>query len=109
MCLSKPLLQPPPGLSLLYSYIKRNLLTLEHYQQFKPCQKCHFVRRRGIHLMTIKEYYIAIDLYRLDDFYVELWRHLDERTVMRIRAYQDDYFLEPFLQRINLEELLTVC
>lgn len=82
-----------------------SILTLKEYQQFTPSQKCHFVRRRGTHLMTIKEYFIAIDLYMLDDFYVEMWHHLDERTVMRINAYKDVEHLTPYLNRIGLEDI----
>jgi len=59
--------------------------------------------------MTIKEYFIAIDLYMLDDFYVEMWHHLDERTVMRIKAYRDTENLAPFLERIPLNDIFSPC
>ena len=48
-----------------------------------------------------------INLFYLNDYYIELWYHMDRNKVDQIRAFKSLTLLEPFLENIGIDSLLN--
>lgn len=49
-----------------------------------------------------------INLYSVEDFFVEVWYNKDEDTVYAITPFKDSTRLEPFVENIDLEVLISI-
>ena len=52
-----------------------------------------------------KKYFI--ELYQIDNFYVEAWYYREHKILVRLRSFSNPNLLQPWLQQINIDELLT--
>lgn len=45
-------------------------------------------------------------LYQVDSFYVEVYYHKEHREIKRLLPFEDTDFLEPYLNSIDISELI---
>ena len=69
-------------------------------------QKAQQVGEKGI-LLTIKqEFFYDVLLYHFDAFLAEIWFHSDQNETGQVRAFQSNPDLEPYLDLIDLSDII---
>ena len=59
----------------------------------------NMLKTRGVILQSGKNRHFLIDLYCLDDFFVELWYSPNSVGINQIRSFKDIKQLEPYLKK----------
>ena len=60
----------------------------------------------GIKLATRVEGEYRINLYFLNDYYIEVWRCKKEDEILHVRTFIENKFLDVYLNRIDISELI---
>ena len=81
-------------------------MTHDQFNRLPVSVKCHFTPHAGCFLTAIEEVYYGIALYALRDFYVELWYHRQQQTIIKIRTFKEFRDNIPYLRKISLSGLL---
>jgi hypothetical protein len=63
--------------------------------------RAELVEQEGKFLVSRTGLTYHVDLYRLDDFYVEIWNNTIHGILMNIHAFRDEEFLKPYLDNIS--------
>ena len=58
-----------------------------------------------LHVYEKDEY--RINLFYLNDYYIELWYHIEGNKVDVIKGFQSIHLLEPFLNNIDIRRVIT--
>lgn len=70
-------------------------------------EKLNITSHQGTFLMKRDHFGLMINLYGVDDFYVEVWYHPDLYYIQKITAFRSEKRLEPYLDQIELSELIV--
>jgi hypothetical protein len=57
----------------------------------------------GVHVATRDDIVYQYLLYQVEDFYVEVWFHIELEVIHRFLAFEDMDRLDPYLEAIDLD------
>ncbi|MCG8320203.1 MAG: hypothetical protein MI921_11920 [Cytophagales bacterium] len=75
---------------------------MEKFKKLTIDQQAKFVKTRGRYLSIRENRHFLIDLYCVDDFFVELWYSPNSVGINQIRSFKDIKLLEPYLKNIDI-------
>lgn len=68
--------------------------------------QAHIIYQNGVYLSERIEDDLFVALYQIFDFYVEVYYRHRTAEIVKFISFHSDVLLEPYLQRISLEEVL---
>ena len=80
----------------------RNFNTLEELDQADAAWK------KGTLLAERSEGFHGIELYQLEDYYIEVTRHKHFNVILKVSSFKNTVHLEPYLSAINIDGLFNV-
>jgi hypothetical protein len=81
-------------------------MVLCNYTLMAQDKQLDFVMRKGAHLLATRRYNMIINLFAADNFYVEVISHEKSGEIITINAFDDMEYLEPYLQKVDVSEVL---
>jgi hypothetical protein len=81
-------------------------MTIKEFKFLEKESKHHFLLDKGVFLLTRQEPEYYIDLYQLDDFYVEAYFHYGRNRLVYLRAFTNMEELYPYLKQVDISPLL---
>ena len=82
-------------------------MTLFEFQLNPIPEQVAILYQQGVYIGKRKEEGLSILLYQLDSFYVEIVYKKYRRYVARTRCSGSTAFLDPYLEQINVEHLVS--
>ena len=79
----------------------RNFNTTEELDQADAAWK------KGVLLAQREGAFHHIDLYQLEDYYIEVTTHKHFNVILKVSSFKDTLHLEPYLQNISIEGLFS--
>ncbi|ANE51583.1 hypothetical protein [Flavisolibacter tropicus] len=79
----------------------RNFNTLEELEQADTAWN------NGTLLAERFESFHCIQLYQLEDYYIEVTRHQHFNVILKVTSFKDTAPLEPYLKAINIDALFS--
>ncbi|MDN5202902.1 hypothetical protein QQ008_16040 [Fulvivirgaceae bacterium BMA10] len=70
-------------------------------------QQTLLVKKRGSYLSIRESNSFLINLYFIDDFFVELWYSSNGISVNQIRSFRKLKYLEPYLNTIDISDVVS--
>jgi hypothetical protein len=70
--------------------------------------QAHIICQRGVYLSEREEDDCLVVLYGISDYYVEVYYHLQDNEIVKFLSFHSTDFLEPYLNKISLEQLLGI-
>lgn len=67
-------------------------------------QQSDYILNNGVFLCSIDSEEERIGLFRLFDFFVEIYYNKVNDQIINIKSFRSMEFLEPYLERINISE-----
>ena len=81
---------------------------MEKFKKLTIDQQAKHVKSRGHYLSIRENRHFLIDLYCIDDFFVELWYSPNSVGINQIRSFKDIRLLEPYLKNIDISSI-RIC
>ena len=81
-------------------------MTRYHFNILDEAQKARLVREKGVQVGMRDAAFHTVQLFQLDNFYVELHHHNHFNVITRIDSFSGTTKLQPYLQQISLEGLV---
>lgn len=82
-----------------------------HFMDFQlldiPMQ-ANIICQRGVYLSERDEDDCLMVLYGINDYYVEVYYHLHDNEIVKFISFHSTQFIEPYLNKISLEQILEV-
>lgn len=85
------------------------------YQEYSTCslsQKADYLYTKGIFLTFRFTRSHLIELYALEDFFVEIWMsngHINnDQIILKIKALSGKEVLKPYLREISIDDLFQI-
>lgn len=83
-------------------------MTLYEYHQLEEPEQVELLYKEGIYLGKRKKSSLSAVLYQLDSFYVEVCYNRYRRLIREVRCFHSTEFLTPYLEQIDVEELINM-
>ncbi len=80
-----------------------NHVTISEFNELNIDEKAWYLWHGATFLHVYQKEKHRINLFYLNDYYIELWYHIDNNKVENIRAFKSTTLLEPFLQNIDID------
>lgn len=84
------------------------VMTLQQFRAVSCSSQERLVKRKGVFLMERKSLGVAVLLFQLDGFYVEVFYNTATATVSFIKSFNDMDGIEAYLTNIDISELLAI-
>jgi len=84
-----------------------NHISISEFNELSLDEKAWYLWHGASFLHVYENSGHRVNLFYLNDYYIELWYHMDGNKVDKIRAFQSLDLLEPFLNNIYLESMLN--
>jgi hypothetical protein len=81
-------------------------MTAERFNTLTLPQQCYYTVKCGIYLASFNDCHFSLDLYQVNNYYVEVFYRLGETECSFARAFSDTFDLNKYLQKISIAELL---
>lgn len=81
-------------------------MKLHRFQTLPETDQFDLIDEQAVFLAERNDGYYTIRLYELDGFYVELYCHSHFNVIIKTKAFRDTNKLEPYLEEINIGELI---
>ncbi len=83
---------------------------MDHYEFIDMCDrdKAFAIWHYGVFLVERRSRRHKIKLYAINDFFVEAFYKLGQDEISEINSFECLEFLDPYLDRITLDELIAV-
>ena len=75
----------------------------EQFNHMSPKEKVHYTSLNGNYLTHRTMGVFVVKLYRLNDFYVEIYFNSKMNSVGWIQSFNSDRYLEPYSELIEVE------
>ena len=82
-------------------------MTLYEYHQYSIDEQIDLLYREGIYLGKRRKSSLSVVLYQLDSFYIEIYYNKYRRLVKQLRCFHSVDFLAPYLEQIDVDELIN--
>ena len=87
--------------------LQKQVMTLHHFNALDQDKQRWWVLERGVYLSNRKTDDFTVFLFQLDGFYIEIFFHNENDEVYLIKSFANTDELEPYLEEINLFQLLN--
>jgi len=82
------------------------------YKEFKKTgfkEKTNIIKRFGVHVANRRAHGCIVRLFAIRDFYVEVWstQLLPWRNILRIKSFQHNRELDPYLDNVDVKGVLS--
>lgn len=81
-------------------------MTLDEFAFLNEIRQAQALLERGTFLADRLYKNFSILLYQLDNFYVEVYHNLRFDVMQGMRCFEDDEALQPYLERIDISDLV---
>jgi len=83
-----------------------NYVPISEFNELTLDEKAWYLWHGATFLHVYEKSRYRVNLFYLNDYYIELWYHMDGNKVDSIKAFKSLEFLEPFLENIQIDKLL---
>jgi hypothetical protein len=80
--------------------------TKDKFRRLPLAMKYKIVEEFGKYLMFRKHLHYSIELFKLQDFYVEVWRSMATNQVYWVECQSETYINQHYLNEISLQQLM---
>ena len=80
-------------------------MTLCEYNRLDQVEQFEALYNYGIHISDRADKDYCIILFQLHSFYVELYFHIEENALKKLRSFTNVDLITPYLEHIDLSEL----
>ena len=80
-------------------------MTLCEYYNLKQQEQFEALYNYGIHISDRADSEYCIILFQLDNFYVELYFHIEDNALEKLVSFSNMDYIKPYLEQIDLSEL----
>jgi hypothetical protein len=81
-------------------------MTLYQYKALQEKEQAEVLWECGVHLGERSYEDHKILLYQIEDFYVEVFYHQEQNRLVRLRSFRNVDQLRPYLERMDITQLL---
>jgi hypothetical protein len=81
-------------------------MTLSEYNFLDQAEQFEVLYNYGVHISDRADDDYCIILFQLDNFYIELYFHLELNSLKKFVSFSNVNFIEPYLEQIDLSELV---
>lgn len=81
-------------------------MKLHEFRELSLSNRADVVQSKGKFLASRSAQTFQVDLYRIENFYVEIWNNTIHGILMNIDGFDDEQFLKPYLDDIDVEALM---
>lgn len=82
-------------------------MTVHEYNNLSQAEQFEVLYNYGTHISDRADNDYCIILFQLDNFYIELYFHILQNALKKIRSFSNVDFIKPYLEQIDLSELLS--
>ncbi|MFN3343214.1 MAG: hypothetical protein ACK40M_10985 [Flavobacteriales bacterium] len=82
-------------------------MNLDEFRELSLSHRADLVQAEGKFIASRSAQTFHVDLYRVRNFYVEIWNNTIHGILMQIDGFEDDQFLKPYLDDINVKDLFS--
>jgi len=82
------------------------MISLDEFRRLSISIRADIVQERGKFIASRTGNTFQVDLYRVDGFYVEIWNNTIHGMLMNIDGFDDEAFLKPYLDDLDLNAML---
>ncbi len=82
------------------------MVAFEKFSKLSMEEKAWYLWNGGSFLMAYESESFRFNLFRINNYYVELIYNLKSNDIEKIRAFFTDALLVPYLQKIDISELV---
>lgn len=82
------------------------MISLAEFRELSLSHRADLVQEEGRFIAKRVGQTFQVDLYRVYNFYVEIWNNTIHGILMNIDGFEDEQFLKPYLDDFNLEDLM---
>jgi hypothetical protein len=82
------------------------MVAFEKYSKMSMEEKAWYLWNGGSFLMAYESDRFRFNLFKISNYYVELVYNLQTNDIEKIRAFFTEALLSPYLQKIDISELL---
>lgn len=75
------------------------------YNYLNQIEQFDALYHHGIHISDRADQEHCIILFQLHNFYVELYFHIEQNALKKIKSFSNVDFISPYLEQIDLSEL----
>ena len=83
-----------------------NHIKIAEFNELTLDEKAWYLWHGATFLHVYESNTYRVNLFYLNDYYIELWYHMEGNKVDQIRAFKSLALLEPFLNNIQIDMLL---
>jgi hypothetical protein len=76
------------------------------FKLLDPPVQAHIICQKGVYLGERSEDDFFVALYRVHDFYVEVYCRFSNNEIVKFISFHSEVLLEPYLNRISIHGLL---
>ena len=87
-------------------YNMTNYVPITEFNELTLDEKAWYLWHGATFLHVYEKSKYRVNLFHLNDYYIELWYHMEGNKVDSIKAFKSADLLEPFLQNIHIDNLL---
>lgn len=80
-------------------------MTLCEYYHLNQTEQFETLYDHGIHISDRADSEYCIILFQLDNFYVELYFHIEDNVLKKLISFSNIDYIAPYLEQIDLSEL----
>lgn len=80
-------------------------MTLSEYNRLDQVEQFEALYNYGIHIADRADNDYCIILFQLHNFYVELFFHIEQNALKKLRSFSNIDLIKPYLEQIDLSEL----
>jgi len=85
-----------------------NHVTINEFNELTLDEKAWHLWHGATFLHVYEKSVHRVNLFYLNEYYIELWYHMEGNKVDNIRAFTSQSLLDPFLENIQIGSLLNV-
>jgi hypothetical protein len=81
---------------------------ISDFDMIDSLEKIELLAEKGVLLSSRTDGCFQISLFQMDSFYVEIYYHISQLCIRLIRCFDETSELNPYLDEIDISDLLTV-
>jgi hypothetical protein len=82
-------------------------MTLYQFKIKNETEQTDIIDEKGELIAERTEKFCTIHLYQVGSFYVEVYHHNHFNVAVRVKSFKDVKHLDPYLQQINIDDILS--
>ncbi len=83
-------------------------ISINEFNELNLDEKAWYLWHGATFLHVYEKSVHRVNLFHLNNYYIELWYHIEANKVDNIRAFTSIDFLDPFLENIRIESIMKV-